>query len=193
MTTENKYSTIDMPMDVFMNAFCDGDLSQVDNFQDVILQYYECSADNEITRVMTDALTYEMDKLKYLTAQSLILQLSATYNESKFEQLKSLNFHLLIPSPSLDNVNEYIEQISGWLKLAYVNLVEAERDLNKSQNKGEDIVQDRNYFIDRFLAVETALGIHLTEKDSVRRFCRAMKQLRQYYREQENTKIKQPI
>ena len=49
-----KYSTIDMPMRVFINAKCDGDMSEVENFDDVWFQYIESISGKELQLKIKD-------------------------------------------------------------------------------------------------------------------------------------------
>lgn len=180
-----KYSTIDMPMRVFINAKCDGDMSEVENFDDVWFQYIESISGKELQLKIKDEKEKELLKGKILLAQLAIniLSLKSFTSEDEprrkevFEILKGLNFHALIPAPDLDDIEKYCEQIEGHIKLAVINLMEMEneeKDKKKKKNASPEIVYTRDMFADNMLEIQSALNIRITEDDSVRMYCRAI-------------------
>lgn len=199
--TPQKYNSIDMPMSVFMNAFCDGDLSEVENFEDIRIDYTLAIGGNELINSLQDTLSYEKLKMKIQLAKALIASIDLRKyirgladekvvklesvrllcksfelksDEQIFDELKSLNYHMMVPGADLENADNYCRQINGWIMNDVVTLSELEKekkDSNKSQK--ENRVQDRNYFTDIFIAINSALHLSINENSSVRMFCRA--------------------
>lgn len=195
MDNQNKkYNSIDMPMSVFMNAFCDGDLSDVEDFEDVKLDFFIACGGKKVLDRVSDMYDYEKLKLKTQLAKALIIVLEYNPSEQKFNELKALNYHMMLPNPPLTDIKKYIEQINGWLMNDIITLAELEAE-KQSKDKDKDktkVIQDRNYFTDRFLAVNSTLNLNINESSSVRMFARSLVKYEQHNERQEalnNSKI----
>ena len=66
--------------------------------------------------------------------------------------------------------------------------VSADSEASESKDKDKDktkIIQDRNYFTDRFLAVNSTLNLNINESSSVRMFARSLVKYEQHNERQE--------
>lgn len=204
------YNSLDMPMSVFMNAYCDKDLSNVENFEELRIEYSIAIGGKDLALKVEDSFSYQKLKLKVMTAKALIAsydlrkyvrslandniatkesvdQLLKSFesksDEQIFEELKSLRYHTMLPNPDFENLDNYCKQINGWIMNDVVTLKELENELPKQE--GETIIQDRNYFTDIFIAINSALHLNINETSSVRMFCRAAVQYINYRERQE--------
>lgn len=171
----NLYSTIDMPMRVFMNAL-EGDKSEVDPiaFDDVLNEFFETVGGRELIRELEDMKQEAMLSAKITMARSLInlINEKSHLTPECFEQLKELNYHINLPHANLEDPETYCKQIEGWVKLDIVNLLELQQPEKGKKKKSANL--DRNFFADKFLEISSVLKFPFDENMSCRMFCRAM-------------------
>lgn len=187
MDNQIKYSTIDMPLRIFLNAYCDDDYSQVENFDAVYLEYCEAIGGKKLVSKISDQLEYESLKFKVLLAQLCmsVLSLKPLNDEQQqkidkvFARLKSLNYHLMIPAPDLDNVEEYCKQIEGWVRLDVINLKEMQVELVKKLKSGK-AKPSRTDFTKNLVRISAALKVPLTDQISVREYTQWVLEMEDY-------------
>lgn len=207
--TPQKYNSIDMPMSVFMNAYCDGDLSQVENYDDIKLDYQIALGGKALDIQLADSLEYQKLNLKVQLAKALIASLDLRRyvrqliadnaidaksvehitkafelksDEQIFTELKALRYHIMLPNANMIDSGVYSVQINGWIMNDMVTLSELanEQKNKKKKEEGAQVIQDRNYFTDRFIAINGSLHLNINETSSVRMFCRAAVQYINY-------------
>lgn len=166
-----------MPMRVFLNAKCDGDMSEVENFDDVWLEYIECIGGKKMWAQIEETLSKLELTNKILRAQlSINIILTTNSNEKKaieLEKLKLLNYHISIPAPALDNAELYCKQIEGHVKFDAVKLELLELQKKTTKKEEKEPVYDRDFFISNMIDVQQGINVKITEDDSVRMYCRA--------------------
>lgn len=181
------YNSIDMPLRIFLNAYCDEDYSQVENFEAVYLEFVEAIGGKKLADKMGDQLEYEALKFKVLLVQLCmsILSLKALNDEQQkkldlvFLRLKSLNYHLMVPSPNLDDVDAYCNQIIGWVRLDVINLKEMQFEMVKKLKK-ENGKATRTDFTRNLVRISAALKVTLTDQISVREYTQWVQEMEDY-------------
>ena len=186
MDSLTKYNSIDAPMSAILNGICDGDDSQFENFDEVRLDFFIEFGGKEVEANTNELFDEATLRLKITTAKALMKTLEILPNEEAFNQLKSLRYHLLIPGANLTDIPAYLKQINGYVMLDVATLAEFETERKgRDKNKGQSIKMDRNYFIDLFIAINSALNLNLNENTSGRMFCRAVINYKNYAERQE--------
>lgn len=183
------YNTLDLPLRVFLNARCDGDFSQVENFDEIFSEYCEAIGGKDLLILLGMYKEAWTLKTKILLAQNMINQLKLTpmsdvqvqLREETFELLKGLNYHVQIAAPALDDIKKYCKQIEGYIKLDVVSLKEVEQEIKIKEKKGKKKGKDdddgklpsRNEYTDTILDINSTLNLNISEENTTRTFCRA--------------------
>jgi len=181
------YNSIDMPLRIFLNAYCDEDYSQVENFEAVYLEFVEAIGGKKLADKMEDQKEYEGLKFKVLLVQLCmsILSLKALNDEQQtkldqvFIRLKSLNYHLMVPAPDLGDVDVYCNQIIGWVRLDVINLKEMQVEMMKKMKK-ENGKATRTDFTRNLVRISAALKVTLTDQISVREYTQWVQEMEDY-------------
>jgi uncharacterized UPF0160 family protein len=170
-----------MPMRVFINALCDQDYSEVENFDAVQIEFTESIGGDELKRIIQEKKDIELKKLRYLSALNLIQLLSIRYSEDNFNQLKELDYHAFVPGADLEDYARYITQIDGWVKrdeMDFRKLADEIKANESTQPKPKEYTRD--YFAAMYVAIMDAFKVTLTEETSGRIYCQFVKRYRQY-------------
>lgn len=172
-----------MPMRVFINALCDQDYSEVENFDNIQMEFAESVGGESLKRIITEKGEIECKKARYLCALSLIELLNIRYSEKNFEDLKELNYHALIPAPALDNYVKYITQIDGWVKrdeMDFRKLSDENKAKEQEEKKKQAFTYTRDYFASMYVAFMETIKVTLTDETTVRMYCQCAKRYQQY-------------
>lgn len=170
-----------MPMRVFINALCDKDYSEVENFDAVQIEFTESIGGDELKRIIQDKKDIELKKLRYLSALNLIQLLSIRYSEDNFNQLKDLDYHAFAAGADLDDYKKYITQIDGWVKRDEMDFRKLADELKaKEANQPKQMEYTRDYFASMYIAFMESIKVTLTEETSVRMYCQCAKRYKQY-------------
>jgi hypothetical protein len=176
-----KYATIDMPMRVFINALCDKDYSEVENFDAVLIEFTESIGGDELKRIIQEKKDIELKKLRYLSALNLIQLLNIRYSESNFTQLKDLDYHVFVAGADLEDYEKYISQIDGWVKRDEMDFRKLADEMKANEALPKQQVEyTRDYFAAMYLAFMESLKVTLTEETPARIYCQCAKRYKQY-------------
>lgn len=181
-----------MPMNVFINALVDGDLSEVENFELIFEDYCECIGGKEVVLSLRNLKEIVQLRNRIKLAENIIeqfnipatTQIQIQAKAEIFDVLKGLNYHYMVPAPAFDNVEKYIEQIIPFIKREVLDVLKMERDRKPKEEGGEDKKYSRDYFADLFMEFLIVFKVHVTETISVREFCRLVVKYKNYCEQQ---------
>lgn len=167
-----KYNTLDMPFIVFENAIVDKDYSQIEDYDKIFTEYCESIGGKELVLQIRNSKLIVLMDCRIKQAESIIAVLEAFPTNEMFELLKDLNYHDMVPSPALNDIEKYIEQVVPWINREGLDLAKLIRD-TKLPEDTEDFEYTRDYFTDAFIEISTAFNIHLSKANlSLREYTR---------------------
>lgn len=173
------YNSLDVPWGVFKSALCEGELSQIEDFEELFMQFNEAIGGKELRKTMKDVVRETLLRTKVNLAYSIANQYELTPINELFEALKQLNYHLRIPAPNMDDFNAYWKQIEPLVKLDVVRVKEMEARKAK-QSDGQVVAYTLDYFADMELEIQSALNIKIEDSDATRMYCRAVVKLKKH-------------
>jgi len=177
--SKHKYNSIDMPLRVFINAMVDHDYSEIENFEDVFIEYCQSVGGEELAQQMGNIKESNTLRLRISMAQDAIdlLKFEPLNDFQKkerdeiFEELKKLRYHLLIPACDLNDIKKYCSQIEGHVKLEAVRLSFLEAEQQPKKGKQKEAVYSRDYFVDMLNEMSAIFKIHINDSISLREYC----------------------
>lgn len=181
-TSSHKYTTIDLPLSVFIDALVDGDFSKIDCWQDIYLDYCDIVGGRELAMIIEKQ--FEMAKLesRVTTANCLIGLLEVSiYKEHKkiiFDCLKSLEYPSSITEYSEDTIQKYFDDIIPYIKLDATDAEIIRNMITKPKNEDGN-KYNRNYFASMIVSIQKELNVKVDMKDSTRIYAICVFQLRQ--------------
>jgi hypothetical protein len=169
-----KYSTIDMPLGVFIDAIVDGDLSQISDWDDIYMQYCEAIGGKELKTKLREVTEMSVMKNKIQIAESCVAMLSMTESEEVFKILCEL-----YPQSGVTKFSpDAIERIIAHLKRDVVELGITANEQKVSQNENKDYTRD--YFTDMLIEISTAFKVNVGQNITLREYCRWVVKYKQY-------------
>ena len=161
-----------MPFIVFENAIVDKDYSQIEDYDKIFTEYCESIGGKELVLQIRNSKLIVLMDCRIKQAESIIALLEAFPTNEMFELLKDLNYHDMVPSPALNDIEKYIEQVVPWINREGLDLAKLIRD-TKLPEDTEDFEYTRDYFTDAFIEISTAFNIHLSKTNlSLREYTR---------------------
>lgn len=190
-----KYASLDMPFSVFLNAWIDGDMSQVEVFPFVFLDFCEAMGGVGLRAKIERCYDCELLKSRVLAATLAIELINILKPDTKkakhvFESLKQLNYHASVPTAELKNARKYCKQIIGHVNLEKVKLDLLEKDVVKPQaelNKPPT----RNDITANLVEICSTFNVHVTISNiSAREYAMWINKYQHYLDYIKSTKIK---
>ena len=177
---DKKYTTIDLPFGVFKRALLDGDLSEVEDFESIFMEFNQAVGGKELEAELGKIKKEAVLRSRVTLASELIEVLQNNPEDAEaFEALKALRYHIKLPAPNLENALEYIKQIEGHVKYDISTLLSMES--LRSQKPQEPVMQySYDYFTDMVLDIQQCLDIKIVDTDPTRSYCRAVLRLKQH-------------
>lgn len=172
--SELKYSTIDMPLSVFIDAIVDGDLSQISDWDDIYMQYCEAIGGKELNTKLREVTEMSVMKNKIQIAESCVAMLNMSKSEEVFKILCEL-----YPQSGVTKFSEdAIERIIAHMKRDVVELGISVNEQNVSKEQKADYTRD--YFTDMLIEISSAFKVNVGQNISLREYCRWVVKYKQY-------------
>lgn len=172
--SELKYSTIDMPLSVFIDAIVDGDLSQISDWDDIYMQYCEAIGGKELNTKLREVTEMSVMKNKIQIAESCVAMLNMSNSEEVFKILCEL-----YPQSGVTKFSEdAIERIIAHMKRDIVELGISVNEQNVSKEQKADYTRD--YFTDMLIEISAAFKVNVGQNISLREYCRWVVKYKQY-------------
>lgn len=172
--SELKYSTIDMPLSVFIDAIVDGDLSQISDWDDIYMQYCEAIGGKELNTKLREVTEMSVMKNKIKIAESCVAMLNMSNSEEVFKILCEL-----YPQSGVTKFSEdAIERIIAHMKRDVVELGISVNEQNVSKEQKADYTRD--YFTDMLIEISAAFKVNVGQNISLREYCRWVVKYKQY-------------
>lgn len=186
-----KYSTLEIPMSVLLNALFDADYSEVENFEELYDEFCEAMGGEKVKKQKKKIKEKTLTRAKVELALSLIDTLLELPDADAFEALKELNYHARVPMADVNDVAKYCTAIRGMVSLDLTKLQIEEKSEELKADKKELIEPTRDYFANLFFGIRKYLEVTVTEKDTARFFAACVRQLDNHLdalRKQQNQK-----
>ena len=184
MDNAKKYTTLDMPMSVFMNAYCDGDMSEVDNFSDVLIDYHITIGGDELQQDLEKKVKTLTKENRFLAGklcvQILKSDVALELKLKSSEDLTELGFNSNVEEVTAENLQRYTAHVEGSVNLLGTRIEMEKLEAEKPEVKQGAVKQDRNYFTTRMVAINSALNLNISDSSSARMFCCAANQFKIY-------------
>lgn len=178
MTSGTKYNSLEMPWGVFKRALCTGDTSEIENFEEVFMDFNDSIGGPNLREELSNLKEETVLHTKVTLAFSIMDMLNREYDEEKFELLKLLGYHKRIGNVDLNDCKAYCKAIEGYVKLDLVQLKEYEKEAETKPKGKANYTLD--YFMDMELEIQSALNIKIEDTSTVRYYCRAVVKYRNY-------------
>lgn len=181
-TSSPKYNTIDLPLEVFINALVDNDFSEIENWQAVYLDYCDIVGGQELLTILEKQIEISELECRVTKANCLISILENSLYEEHckiiFNSLLELGYPSSVTEYSKDTVKRFLDDIIPHIKLDATD-AEILRNLIKRPNNEEGNKYTRNYFASMIISIQKELNVKIEMKDSTRMYAICVLQLRQ--------------
>lgn len=181
-----KYKDINLPLKVFKRALIEADYTDIEDFAKIFEDFTEAIGGKELLMELQVQKKIEFLRCKIFMAEKIISMLSKTdndkYQSELFELLKNLNYHIQIPNPKFDDIEEYCKQIKGWILLDVTDLQSMLASEGKKDNGGVKESYSYNYFMDMQLELKSKLNIDITDDSPTLAYCRGVVKYKEHHK-----------
>lgn len=182
-----KYYTLDLPFGVFKRALIDKDLTQVENFDNIFMDYCISIGGDELSNklIKEKEITYLEERFVIGSGCISILRSSIETDKKRFpfNKLKSMRYQHSIDEFSEENCIKLCNQVEGLVKLDGLKIQMKELE-KKNDEKQTPVVKKTEYTHDYFarLVAEFMSTIHvtITDETNTRIFCQAANMYKNY-------------
>lgn len=179
--SSRKYTTLDLPLEVFIDALVDGNFFQIDNWEDIYLDYCDIVGGQELVQIIEKQVEINNLEKRVITANCLIDLIENSiieeHNKVFFECLCSLGYESSITEYNKHTFEKYLSQIVPHIKLDAID-AEILRNLIKQPKNENSSKYTRNYFATMLLDIQQELNVKISMTDSTRMYAIAVSKLR---------------
>lgn len=164
-----------MPLRVFIGAIVDGITDQIENFEDIYIEFCESIGGKDLERSLEQNTEIVSLRSRVVVTAKTIEMLLMFRTEDMFDLLKSFGYHTQDLEFSDENIDKLIGQIEPYLKLESVDLQVLQNQLPKTKGS-----YTRDYFYSMLVEMSTAFKMSLTDDMSLRMYCAYVVKYKQY-------------
>lgn len=164
-----------MPLKVFIDALVDGDTSQIENFEDIYIEFCESIGGKQLEQSLDQNREIVQLRARVIITAKTIEMLMMFRTEDIFDLLKSFGYHTQDLPFSDENIEKLIEQVEPYLKLESVDLQVLQNQLPKTKGS-----YTRDYFYSMLVEISTAFKMSVTDDISLRMYCAYVVKYKQY-------------
>lgn len=170
-----KYNSIDMPLGVFINAIVDGDTTDIDNWDDILMDYCDAIGGKELESELKDVSEISRLSARIQIAETCLNMLRMNGNCKEVMEILTSMYPMAF--------GDGIERFVGHISLDSVDLQILLKERGDGNTTPDVVVYDRNYFVDILIAVSAAFKVNVGMDISVREYCRWVVKYKEYAEE----------
>jgi hypothetical protein len=164
-----------MPLRVFIDAIVDGNTEDIDNFEDIYIEFCESIGGKQLEQSMDQNKEIVTLRSRVIVTAKTIEMLLMTRSKDMFDLLMSFEYPTQALEFSDENIEKLIMQIEPHLKLESVDLQVLQNALPKTKGS-----YTRDYFYSMLVEISTAFKMSVTDDISLRMYCAYVVKYKQY-------------
>jgi hypothetical protein len=164
-----------MPLRVFIDAIVDGNTEDIDNFEDIYIEFCESIGGRQLEQSMDQNKEIVTLRSRVIVTAKTIEMLLMSRSKDMFDLLMSFEYPTQSLEFSDENIEKLIMQIEPHLKLESVDLQVLQNALPKTKGS-----YTRDYFYSMLVEISTAFKMSVTDDISLRMYCAYVVKYKQY-------------